>query len=94
MTIPAWGTAPDVPETTLFTVVGFYAQNGQRVAEHVEAANARAAEDIVMRDLGSQTTDDGGDCGLRICGVFAIVDGRIQSVDAYATYPDPDEQEQ
>ena len=57
------------------------------------AASARAAESAVMAEFGGQVGDDGVPCQLCICGVFAIVNGQIQSVDSYATYLDPDEPE-
>ena len=87
---PAWGTPP--PPVTRYTVVGFYEASGQRFVEHRSAVDARAAEDQVMREFGGQVGEDGVSCGLRVCGVLAVVGGEIKSMDSYATFLDPDEQ--
>ena len=88
--LPAWGSAPPAEPTSRFTVVGFYGYNGQRFCEHVYALDARTAEDQVRRDLAEQRADDGTPADPQVCGILAAVDGRVQSMDAYATYLDPD----
>jgi hypothetical protein len=89
--IPSWGTPPETPELTRYTVVGFYEDSGQRFCHHVEASSPRTAEDATQSVFGGQTGEDGQPCGLRVCGVLAIVNGAVEAVDTYAEFLDPDE---
>jgi len=87
--VPAWGTTPAAPGVLSYTVVGFYGYNGQRFLEQVVAASAREAEDLVTATLGVQRADDGEPARPQVCGVLAVFDGQIRSMDGYATYLDP-----
>jgi hypothetical protein len=89
---PAWGT-PDGSGSnndseardciTLFTVVGFYAEDGARFRFTVAAATAREAEDLVVTSIADTAADP------EVCAVLAVVGGEIRGMDTYAYYLDP-----
>jgi hypothetical protein len=83
---PAWGSpSPLLP----FTVVGFYALNGERFIGHVLAEHPRIAEDAAQERWGNICNEFGDCVDLKVCAVF---DGHLDAADdGYATYLDPDE---
>jgi hypothetical protein len=65
-----------------FSVVGVWPETKERYMEHVPAASARQAEDLVRMTAAEK----GG--VIWVCGVFA---GKLSALDTYATFgDDPD----
>lgn len=67
--------------TPWYTVVGCWPETRERYTEHVPAASPRQAE-----DMAQLTAKEKGGV-LWVCGVF---DGKIEALDTYATFIDPD----
>jgi len=63
------------------TVVGFWVETQERWLEYYPTDLPRQAETMAQQDARAK----GGT--LQVCGVFA---GRLESLDTYATYVDPD----
>ncbi len=64
-----------------WTVIGVWPESKERYTLHVQADNARAAEDLTQweaKDTGSN---------LWVVGVFS---GKIDNADGYAKFVDPD----
>lgn len=62
-----------------FTVVGFWPQSKERYHKWIQAPSARQAEDLARMGAIDQ------EGVLYVCGVYA---GKLQALDAYATFAD------
>lgn len=71
---------PDAPPGW-WTVVGVWKQSKERYALHVQAADARQAEDLAQHVAQEKVAD------LWVTGVFP---GKLENADDYATFVDPD----
>lgn len=63
------------------TVVGVWPESRERFQDFYPVSDARVAEDLAQADARAK----GGE--LWVCAVYA---GKLQNVDTYATFVDPD----
>lgn len=69
--------------TVVAVLPDFSDNNGERYSFHVQADNARAAEDLFQYHAQNEL---GGRMAW-VCGVF---EGKLDNADTYATFVDPD----